>query len=925
MVFRALSAAFWLVLLHQSSAAQSLRVDHLRCEYQAHPLSVQRLAPALSWEISASQRNTVQTAYQVLVAASPKQLKQGLGDNWDSGKVTSGASIQVSYAGKALLPAYTYYWKVRTWDNHGSVSEWSAPAAWQTGLFAPADWKGATWIAYDKLPTERVTVLPVDGAKDAYRDNNILPLLRKQFTAKKPTKATLFISGLGQFEAVLNGQKIGNHFLDPGWTKYDKQAQYVVFDVTSQVKSGANALGVMLGNGFYYVPPVKERYRKLKSAFGYPKLICRLALDYADGSHQDVVSDNSWRTTAGPVTFSSIYGGEDYNAGLEQAGWATATFQDKSWRPVVPVDGPAELVAQAQEPLQVFDTFKAQTTTQAQPGKWVYDFGQNASGIIEIQVKGQRGDTVRITPAELLGADKTVSQKNTGRGFYFTYVLKGSGIETWRPRFTYYGFRYAQVEGSVPKSQPNPKNRPEILSLTALHTRNAAASVGSFSCSNDLLNRTHTLIDWAVKSNLASVMTDCPHREKLGWLEQTHLMGGSLRYGYDIATLSRKTLADMRASQTADGLVPEIAPEFVKFEWGGDMFRDSPEWGSASIILPWYVYQWYGDRQVLADNYDLMRRYVAYLGTKAQGHILSQGLGDWYDLGPKPPGTSQLTPMGVTGTATYYYDLTILTQIARLLGKADEATAYEKLGAEVKIAFNAKFFNPQTRQYATGSQTANAMAVYMGLVNSADKAAVVENVVQDLRTRDNALTAGDIGYRYLLRVLEDAGRSDVIFAMNNRADVPGYGYQLAHGATALTESWSALPTVSNNHLMLGHLTEWFYSGLAGIRPADGSVAFNQIDIKPEPVGNVTSANASHQSPYGLIATDWKKSASGFELAVTIPANTTATIYLPATASARITEGGQPLEKYLELQSLGFAEGRARIKAGSGTYHFSVGI
>jgi hypothetical protein len=912
------------VLIYHPATAQKLAVANLKCDYQPHPLGVQTAKPALSWQLRSDRRNVRQTAYQILVSDSRKSLDKNLGNVWDSGKIQSDASIQVSYAGHALQPAKTYFWKVKTWDNQNGASEWSTVSEWQTGLFSPADWKGATWIAYDNLPAERVNVLPVDGAKDTYRDNNILPLLRKQFTAKKPTQATLFISGLGQFEAILNGQKVGNHFLDPGWTKYDKQAQYVTFDVTNLVKSGPNALGVMLGNGFYYVPPVKERYRKLKAAFGHPKLMCRLALDYADGSHQDVVSDSTWRTAAGPVTFSSIYGGEDYNAGLEQAGWATAAFQDNAWRPVIAVDGPPELVAQEQEPLQVFDTFKAQSITQAQPGKWVYDFGQNASGIIEIQVKGQRGDTVCIAPAELLGADRTITQKNVGRGFYFTYVLKGSGVETWRPRFTYYGFRYAQVEGGVPKGQPNPKNRPEILSLTALHTRNAAASAGSFSCSNDLLNRTHTLIDWAVKSNLASVMTDCPHREKLGWLEQTHLMGSSLRYDYDIATLCRKTLADMRASQTADGLVPEIAPEYVKFEWGGDMFRDSPEWGSASIILPWYVYQWYGDRQVLAENYDLMRRYVGYLGTKARGHILAQGLGDWYDLGPKPPGVSQLTPMGVTGTATYYYDLAIVAQIARLLGKADEATAYEKLGAEVKTAFNAKFFNPQTKQYATGSQTANAMAVYMSLVNPADKAAVVENIVQDLRTRDNALTAGDIGYRYLLRVLEDAGRSDVIFAMNSRTDVPGYGYQLAHGATALTESWAALPSVSNNHLMLGHLTEWFYSGLGGIRPAEGSVAFDKINIKPEPVGDVTSAKASHQSPYGLIATDWKKSASSFELTVTIPANTTATIYLPAAASARITEGGQPLEKHRELHSLGFAEGRARIKAGSGTYHFGVG-
>ncbi len=924
MVFRALFAAFCLGLLPRPGAAQNLSVSRLRCEYQPHPLAVQTPTPALSWELQSARRNVRQTAYRVLVADDAKKLSQNVGNVWDSGKVSAAASIQVPYAGQVLQPAHAYYWKVKTWDNQGAESAWSTPAAWQTGLTAPADWHGAAWIAYEQLPADRVATLPVDGKKDAYTGPNVLPLLRKQFVAtKRLTQATLFICGLGQFEAVLNGQKVGDHFLDPGWTKYDRQAQYVAFDVTKQVKAGANVLGVLLGNGFYYVPPVKERYRKLKAAFGYPKLICRLALTYADGTRQDIVSDASWQTTAGPVTFSSIYGGEDYDATREQPGWATAGFDAQPWRPVVAVDGPADLVAQQQEPLRVFDAFNAPSPSQPHPGKWVYDFGQNASGIVELQVQGRRGDTVRLAPAELLGADKTITQKHVGRGFYFTYVLKGCGVETWRPRFTYYGFRYAQVEGGVPKGESNPQHRPEIVRLTALHTRNAATQVGTFTCSNDLLNRTHTLIDWAVKSNLASVMTDCPHREKLGWLEQTHLMGASLRYGYDIATLGRKTLADMRASQTAEGLVPEIAPEYVKFNWGGDIFRDSPEWGSASIILPWYLYQWYGDRQVLAENYAMMRRYVAYLGTQAHGHILTKGLGDWFDLGPKPPGTSQLTPMGVTGTATYYYDLTILAQIARLLGKDADAAAYQQLGAAVKTAFNQQYFNPATKQYATGSQTANALAVYMGLVAPADQAAVIENIVQDIRARGNALTAGDIGYRYLLRVLEDAGRSDVIFAMNSRADVPGYGYQLAHGATALTESWAALPTVSNNHLMLGHLTEWLYSGLAGIRPAAGSVAFDKIDIRPEPVGDVRSARATHRSPYGLIVSDWQKSSNGFELTTTIPANATATIYLPATASARITEGGQLLAKRPELQLLGVADGQARVAVGSGTYRFRV--
>ncbi|MGI4866075.1 MAG: family 78 glycoside hydrolase catalytic domain [Janthinobacterium lividum] len=917
--------ALALTLTYTDLLAQRSTTTHLQCEYQPRPLGVQQRHPVLSWQLTSDQRNTTQTAYQILVSRSRQALDHDLGDCWDSGKVATGQSIQVPYAGQPLAPATTYYWKVKTWTNQAQPAQWSEAAEWQMGLLAAPDWQGAQWIAYEQLPAERVAVLPVDGKKDTYNGNNILPLLRKQFTAKKNVRqATLFISGLGQFEAVLNGQKIGSHFLDPGWTKYDRQAQYVTFDVTSQLRSGgANALGVMLGNGFYYVPPVKERYRKLKAAFGYPKLICRLAIEYKDNSREDIVSDKSWKTAAGPITFSSIYGGEDYNATLEQAGWAMPKFDDKSWRPVITVDGPPELVAQQQEALQTFNTFNAQAVTEPQPQKWVYDFGQNASGIVELQVRGHRGDTVRIAPAELLGADKTITQKNLGRGYYFTYILKGNGLETWRPRFSYYGFRYAQVAGGVPSGQPNPGGRPEIVRLTALHTRNAATQVGEFSCSNNLLNQTNTLIDWAIKSNLASVFTDCPHREKLGWLEETHLMGASVRYGYDIATLCRKTIADMQASQLDNGLVPEIAPEYVKFEWGGDMFRDSPEWGSASIILPWYVYQWYGDQQGLRDSYPMMQRYVAYLGTKANGHILSQGLGDWYDLGPKPPGTSQLTPMGVTGTATYYYDLTILTNVARLLGKNDDALTYEKLGTEVKTAFNTKFFNPQTKQYATGSQAANAMAVYMGLVAPQDKAAVVENIVQDLRSHANSLTAGDIGYRYLLRVLEDAGRSDVIFAMNSRTDVPGYGYQLAHGATALTESWAALPSVSNNHLMLGHLTEWLYGGLAGIRPAEGAVAFDKIDIRPEPVGDVTSARASHQSPYGLIVSDWKKTGTTFELTATIPANTTATIYLPTAPAARIMEGNQLLAQHPELRVLGVEQGKTRIKTGSGTYHFVV--
>jgi len=459
-----------------------------------------------------------------------------------------------------------------------------------------------------------------------------------------------------------------------------------------------------------------------------------------------------------------------------------------------------------------------------------------------------------------------------------------------------------------------------VIAIKGLHTRNSAATVGSFTCSNELFNRTFTLIDWAMRSNMASVFTDCPHREKLGWLEEAHLVGSSLHYNYDIHRLALKCINDMRLAQTPEGLIPEIAPEFVKFS---EPFRDSPEWGSNGVILPWYVYQWYGDKQVLADSYDMMKKYLDYLGTKADNHILTQGLGDWYDLGPKHPGVSQLTPKGVTATAIYYYDLTIAAKTASLLGKIHSADDYLKLAAEVKKAYNDQFFNAKTKQYASGSQTANAMSVYMGLVNEQDKAAVIDNIVKDLRSRGNSLTSGDIGFRYLLRVLDDAGRSDVIFDMNSHADVPGYGYQLAHGATSLTESWAALPSVSNNHFMLGHIMEWFYSGLAGIRPAEGSIAFNKIEIRPEVVGDVTFAKANYHSPYGMIISDWKKANQSFTINVKIPANTTAVVYLPANQKDKITVDGKDIRTNKNVQFTKYSNHKAMLKVGSGSYTFVV--
>jgi alpha-L-rhamnosidase len=900
-----------LLLLPLQTLAQGLKVTALQCEYKQNPQGIETLTPHLSWQIQSDKPQTLQTVYRILVADDAVKLNSNTGNIWDSKKVTSNASIQVSYKGLGLKAAKTYYWKVMVWDNHGQASTWSSAANWQMGLLTKADWLGAQWIAYDKLPDTSyiVPLIHLRGPKKLGTANDVLPLLRKTFTVKSPLKkATLYICGLGHFDLSLNGKKVGDHFLDPGWTRYDKQALYVPFDITKQLKPGANTVGVMLGNGFYYIPRDK-RYRKLTGAFGHPKMICRLVMEHADGTIENLVSDLTWKTAPGPITYTSIYGGEDYNANLEQTGWNTNGFNDSKWQKVIAVDGSPVLNAQTADPLKVMQVFEPADKKQLSNGAWVYDLGQNFSGIPQITVKGNKGDTVRVIPAELLNADGSANQKGSGSPNWDSYILKGGSNETWQPQFTYYGFRYLQVQTNA-----------TIVAVKGLHTRNSAATAGDFSCSNELFNKTFKLIDWAMKSNMASVFTDCPHREKLGWLEEAHLVGSSLHYNYDIHRLALKCISDMRIAQTPEGLIPEIAPEFTQF---ADPFRDSPEWGSNGVILPWYVYQWYGDKQVLADNYEMIKRYLAYLGTKANDHILTQGLGDWYDLGPKGPGLSQQTPKGVTATAIYHYDLNIATKIAFLLGKQQDAEAYQKLAVEVKQAYNKAFFNADTKQYATGSQTANAMSVYMGLVDEKDRAAVVNNIVKDIKDRGNALTAGDIGFHYLVSVLDDAGRSDVIFDMNSNANVPGYGYQLAHGATALTESWGALPSVSNNHFMLGHLMEWFYTGLAGIRAAEGSIAFNKIEIRPGVVGDVTSAKANYQSTYGVISSNWKKQGGQFKLSVNIPANTTAVVYLPVSETAAISVNGEALKTRKDMLLVGYKDGRAMVAIGSGIYNFEA--
>ena len=461
---------------------------------------------------------------------------------------------------------------------------------------------------------------------------------------------------------------------------------------------------------------------------------------------------------------------------------------------------------------------------------------------------------------------------------------------------------------------------PEVDELQAFVVQSASPAIGSFESSSELFNRIHRLVRWAQRSNMVSVLTDCPHRERLGWLEQYHLNGPSLRYGFDLSRLYRKGMGDMADSQLSNGLVPDIAPEYTVFEGG---FRDSPEWGSAYLLAGWQQYVWTGDLDLLRRHYDGMARYVAYLGSKASGHIVSHGLGDWYDIGPDRPGSAQLTPIPLTATAFYFEDATILARVAALLGRPDDAARYTKLADEIRTAFNARFFEPSTHRYATGSQVANAIPLVMGLVDPGEAGAVIDAVVADVRQHGNALTAGDVGYRYLLRALADGGRSDVIFDMNNQSEKPGYGYQLKMGATSLTEAWNADPRSSQNHFMLGQIVEWFYGDLAGIAPDPAAAAFKHIVIAPQPVGDLTWVKAHVDTPRGTVASEWTQRDRVFRLAVTIPPNTTATIAVPAESPADVTTAGGTSDAQPVLSASAGRPGRVLYETPSGRWVFTV--
>ena len=772
-----------------------------------------------------------------------------------------------------------------------------------TTVLQAQDFAGAKWIAMDADSTilfPHVHLLKASSEKGRSLKAYELPVLEKTTTLRKGKvkRAWVDICGLGQYELYIGDERVGDYFLSPGWTMYNKRLLYNEFDVTRHlqgISSKRNALltiKVMLGGGMYDIP--LKGYHKMGGSCGAPKLLLCLHVAFEDGQTQTIVSDESWSYHPSPVRYSSIYAGEWYDAGYEQR-----TSHTPQWRTgkCVVVTKPQWDVPLVKQQEGTFVKVKQElashhlspNTQHPSPiTQHLYDMRQNCSGIVRLKVRGPRDSSIILRPAEVL-KDGKIYQKCMP-GYEWKYTLRGDKDgETWQPLFTYTGFRYVEVEA---------EEGVELLELKGLHTTTDAPEVGTFECSDTLFNQIHTLIDWAIRSNLVSITTDCPTREKLGWQEQNHLMALSMMYRYDMRALMNKIADDLADSQHEDGAIPTIAPEYTLFDKGSG-FEDTPEWGASFILCPWYTYQWYGDDSALRKHYDAMKRYIGYLQSRAKDGILDYGLGDWYDLGPNPPGFAQLTSVALSATAMYYYELTTMQQIARHLAQhpsptthhlspithhpspyETDAILFEKTAARVKQAFNQRFATGDERVYENGSQTALAMALYMNLVTDSTRQPALDALVRDIEQRGYALTAGDVGFRYVVQALQQNGRSDIVYLMNHNDAVPGYAYQLKRGATALTESWQAYDNVSNNHLMLGHLMEWLYGGLGGICATDH--AWQHLVIAPQMVGDVTWAKTSLQTPQGKVSCHWTKDPSKgqWTVEVTIPQASDAEVCLP---------------------------------------------
>ncbi len=894
-----------LILLHWCTGQfeNTLTPVELKCEYLKNPLGIDVAQPRFSWELKSSRRGQMQSAYQILVASSEEKINANIGDKWDSGKVTSDKSVNIPYEGSTLTSGEKCYWKVRCWDKDGRPGPYSEPATFEMGLLNESDWEGK-WIGAD------VSISA--------------PLLRKEFDITKGVKrARVYICGLGWYELYINGEKVGDHVLDPATTDYTKRVLYVTYDVTDYLRIGRNAIGVMLGNGWYSEPGWKK--------YGdSPRLLMQMNIEFTDGSSMSVSTDETWRVSGGPIIRNDLYGGETYDARLEKPGWKNPNYDDSDWDSAVIKDPPGgKMVSQLMPAIKVNKTIKPVKLTNPKPGVYVYDMGQLFGGWVRIYVKGPRGAKVSIKYSARIFEDSGLIDKRRHPEPKETdyYILKGDPQgETYEPRFTYHPVRYVQIEGYP--------GEPTLEDLEGRVVYSAVDMSGDFHCSNPLLNQIHQNVAWTFTNGLFGIPLDCLHREHWAWTDPA-TVAGTLYVRKHMPLFWTKWLNDIKDAQREDGTVPDVAPSYTTD-------RSDPAWGGNYPILVWYLYQYYGDKRILEEHYDSMKKWLDYLASIAGNHIVTKGHYGDHMLPGEAPGEEEFisseTPPPLIWTGYYYRDAYILSQVAKILGKPEDAERYSKLAEDIKAAFNREWLNKDTNQYATGSQTANLFPLVLGIVPKENEDGVLKNIIEDIMEKHNGhLHTGNTGTTCMIDALTEHGFGDVMYKVATTTTYPGWGYMVRKGATTIWESWG-LGNGAESMIMWATIEEFFYNDLAGIKgpdyygPGYMTPGFREIEIKPHLLGDLTYVSASIKTVRGMVSSSWKKTDNSLTLEVGIPVNSKAKVSIPKMGLENfgITESGKTI--WEDGSYIGGVEGitggiesneYVTFDVGSGSYSFKL--
>ena len=906
------------ILFGGSSTTSGITIINQRTELKTSPLGIDISDPRLSWELRSEARGTFQTAYEIILSDNQKDAENGSGTVWQTGKVMLNSTFGIVFAGRPLMSFTRYFWKVRIWNENGLPSEWSAVQWFETAMMNESDWE-ARWIS-DPTP------LPASD-EDFYKEHPA-PLIRKEIKLQKEvSSARLYISGLGYYEARLNGEKIGDAMLDPGWTQYGKQVLYSTYDISGQLQKGKNALGIILGNGWYNPLPLNIFGFNLRNTLtiGKPCVKAQLRIVFSDGSIKTFTTDSTWKTSDGPILKNNVYLGEMYDARKEQENWDTPGFSDSQWKNCIIIpDPPGKLSAQRQPSIRVTRVLKAKKIYQLKTGSFIIDFGQNFAGTVKLNVEGRAGTVITIRCGEDVHADgslnyftnlvaqlKDIWNANPGKGAprppvsTITYILKGSGEEVYSPRFTFHSFRYVELTGFP--------GRPDSNTVTGLRMNADLQQNGSFECSNEMFNKVQEMVQWTFLSNVFSIQSDCPGREKFGYGGDIVTTGEAFCYNYDMSNFYRKVIQDFANDARPKGGMTEIAPSTgITIEGMGDG-TGPPGWQLAFPFGLKVLYDYYGDVQSVEKYYDVLKKQIQFMHSVTPSNIVERDISDHESLDPKP--------ISLSATAFYYHHVKLLAEFAHLLKRNPDAENYDTLAVLIKNAFIKKFLKPGTGVFDSGTQAAQLIPLYYDLVPDSEKNAAMNHLLLEIYSKHQGhLSTGIFGTKFLFDVFCRENRNDVSYSVANQRDFPGYANMLTHGATTLYEGWKYPDTVnSQNHPMFGSISEWFYKSLLGINAT--APGFTRFEIKPQPAGDLTWAKGYYEAVVGRISSDWKIEGTHFSLHVIVPANTNATLYIPSLPNKEVLESGKPAYHAAGLKFKEYKDNYAVFEAQSGDYMF----